>query len=139
MTDYRLVWLRDRISKILGVQDHPETLETLISEQREAFISFLEAEVTKVDESEKCLFYIYRTFYDRLVEKEVVTIEKGKQFEFTFSPSSSYLPDFHSVNKDWPGRITISLSFPFHSSTNYDTTASWDWNIQREKRKKRKR
>lgn len=85
MADYRLVWLRDRISKILGVQDHPETLETLISEQKEAFINFLEAQVTNVDETEKCLFYIYRTFYDRLVEKEVVHIEKGKQGIYIFS------------------------------------------------------
>lgn len=79
MTDYRFVWLRDRISKILGVHDHPDALETLIKDHHDAFIAFLDAEIVDIKETEKCLLFIYRTFYDRLVEKEVVTIEKGER------------------------------------------------------------
>jgi hypothetical protein len=62
----------------LGVQDHPDALETLMKEHQEEFQAFLDDEVSDVSEMEKCLFYIYRTFYDRLVEREVVTIEKGE-------------------------------------------------------------
>lgn len=73
-----MVWMRDRISKAMGVQDHPDALETLMKERGDEFQAFLDEEVHDVDELEKCIFLIYRTFYDRLVEREVVTIEKGK-------------------------------------------------------------
>lgn len=77
MADFRMVWMRDRISKALGVQDHPEALETLMNERQDEFQAFLDDEVSDISEMEKCILYIYRTFYDRLVEREVVTIEKG--------------------------------------------------------------
>lgn len=70
--------MRDRISKVLGVQDHPEALEVLIKDRHEEFQAFLDDEINDISEMEKCILYIYRTFYDRLVEREVVTIEKGK-------------------------------------------------------------
>ena len=78
MADYRMMWLRDRVSKAMGVQDHPDALETLMKEHDEEFQAFLDEEIYEVDEMEKCIFHVYRTFYDRLVEKEVVTIEKGR-------------------------------------------------------------
>ncbi|KAG5670791.1 hypothetical protein PVAND_001030 [Polypedilum vanderplanki] len=76
MADYRIIWLRDRISKALGVQDHPETIEELFREHSEKFQNYLDEEISSVDEMEKCAIYIYRTFYDKLVEREVLTIEK---------------------------------------------------------------
>jgi hypothetical protein len=78
MADYRMVWLRDRISKAMGVQDTPDALENLMKKHDDEFQAFLDDDVHDVDELEKCIFHIYRTFYDRLVEREVVTIEKGK-------------------------------------------------------------
>lgn len=78
MADYRMVWVRDRISKALGVQDHPEALETLMKENQDEFQAFLDDEVNDISGMEKCVLYIFRTFYDRLVEREVVTIEKGE-------------------------------------------------------------
>lgn len=78
MADYRMVWMRDRISKALGVQDHPEALETLMKERQDEFQAFLDDQVSDISEVEKCILYIFRTFYDRLVEREVVTIEKGE-------------------------------------------------------------
>lgn len=78
MGDYRVVWLRDRISKALGVQEHPETLEVLFKDHYEQFQAFFDEEIKDVREIEKCILYIYRTFYDKLVEKEVLTIEKGE-------------------------------------------------------------
>jgi predicted AAA+ superfamily ATPase len=78
MTDYRFVWLRDRISKALGVQEYPETIEELFKEHYEKFQLYLDDEVHNVDEMDKCVLYIYRTFYDKLVEREVLTIEKGR-------------------------------------------------------------
>lgn len=73
-----MIWLRDRITKVLGVQDHPEALENLMKDHQDEFQTYLDDEVQDVTEIEKCIFYVYRTFYDRLVEREVVTIEKGK-------------------------------------------------------------
>lgn len=78
MADYRMIWLRDRVSKALGVQDHPEALETLMKEHQDQFQAYLDDEVNDISDMEKCILCIYRTFYDRLVEREVVTIEKGE-------------------------------------------------------------
>lgn len=75
-----MVWMRDRISKAMGVQDHPDALEALMKEHGDEFQAFLDEEIHDVDELEKCIFHIYRSFYDRLVEREVVTIEKGKLY-----------------------------------------------------------
>lgn len=108
MTDYRVVWLRDRISKLLGVEDHPETVEELFREYYDKFYNFLEDEINNIDETEKCILYIYRTFYDKLVEREVLTIEKGKIYEL------SMLDHVKNIN-----------FVPFISSTkNYDTTTT---------------
>lgn len=82
MADYRMDWMRDRITKILGVQNHPEALEALIKENHEELQAFLDAEITDISDVGKCILYIYRTFYDRLVEREVVTIEKGERQPF---------------------------------------------------------
>lgn len=82
MADFRVVWLRDRISKLLGVEEHPETVEELFRENYDKFINFLEDEIDNIDEMQKCILYIYRTFYDKLVEREVLTIEKGNIYEF---------------------------------------------------------
>jgi hypothetical protein len=85
MSDYRVIWLRDRISKALGVQEHPETIEELFREHFERFQTFLDEEVHDVDEMENCILYIYRTFYDKLVEREVLSIEKGEtQMKYDF-------------------------------------------------------
>lgn len=81
MADFRIVWMRDRITKALGVQNHPEAIETLMKDHQDEFQAFMDDEVSDVGEMKKCLLFIYRTFYDRLVEREVVTIEKGKFVE----------------------------------------------------------
>jgi hypothetical protein len=108
MTDYRVVWLRDRISKLLGVEEHPETVEELFREHYDKFYNFLEDEINNIDEMEKCILYIYRTFYDKLVEREVLTIEKGKIYKL------SMLDHVKNIN-----------FVPFISSTkNYDTTTT---------------
>jgi hypothetical protein len=78
MADYRMIWMRDRISKTLGVQNHPEALESLFKEHHDEFQAFLDDEISDISDMGKCILYIYRTFYDRLVEREVVTIEKGE-------------------------------------------------------------
>lgn len=80
MSDYRVAWLRDRILKTLGVQDHPETIEVLFKDYYEEFLTYLDEPILDIREMEKCILYVYRTFYDKLVEREVLTIEKGKKF-----------------------------------------------------------
>lgn len=62
----------------MGVQEHGEALEDLMKEHQDEFQTFLDEQVDDIGEMEKCIFYIYRTFYDRLVEKEVVNFEKGE-------------------------------------------------------------
>lgn len=124
MADYRMDWMRDRITKILGVQNHPEALEALIKENHEELQAFLDAEITDISDMGKCILYIYRTFYDRLVEREVVTIEKGEHQPFSPWSSNNLVPSI--VNR--------------YSSQNHDATAARsDRSSQGEERQEGKR
>lgn len=78
MTDFRVVWMRDRISKALGVQEHPETIEVLFKDHYDKFQAYFDEAIINIREIDKCILFVYRTFFDKLVEREVLTIEKGK-------------------------------------------------------------
>jgi hypothetical protein len=130
MADYRMVWMRDRISKVLGVQDHPEALEVLVKEHHDEFQAFLDDEISDIGEMEKCILYIYRTFYDRLVEREVVTIEKGG-FAVIAVPMSMNVCEISMTNdsSSLSGRRTkekvhLPACLSCFSSQNYDTTTT---------------
>lgn len=107
MVDYRIDWLRDRISKALGVY-HQDVLDTLINDHHEQFQAFMDDDVKNINELEKCVFFIYRTFYDRLVEREVVNIEKGKAYLFAFE-HSLFISHNQFLNKFDPQSFILSL------------------------------
>lgn len=76
--DLRMEWFVDRLSKVLGVQKNPEALDMLLKENITDIQAFFDRDINEVNDMEKCILFVYRTFYDRLVEKEVVSIEKGE-------------------------------------------------------------
>lgn len=78
MVDYRIDWLRDRIAKILGVSQNQDVLDKLINDHGDAFQVFFDQDIDGLGTLEEFVFYIYRTFYDKLVEREVITLKKGK-------------------------------------------------------------
>ncbi len=124
MSDYRVAWLHDRISKALGVQEHPESVE-VFKEYHEKFQEYLDEPILDVCHMEKCIFYVYRTFYDKLVEREVLTIEKGKGKVKDLSANMSEITYCHHL---------------YDSSSNYDsTTASYNRCLKREERQEGKR
>lgn len=110
-----MVWVRDRISKALGVNDHPEALETLMKEHQEEFQAFLDDEVSDISGMEKCVLYIYRTFYDRLVEREVVTIEKGELFNTWATPKAYKRPKHKNAE----------IIFILHSFVSFQFQGLW--------------
>uniref|UniRef100_A0A1A9ZFQ5 Dynein heavy chain tail domain-containing protein n=1 Tax=Glossina pallidipes TaxID=7398 RepID=A0A1A9ZFQ5_GLOPL len=75
MDDNRILWLKCSISNLLGVYE-PETVHNAVLRHKEDFNAFLESKYTKNKDINKVLVYIWRTFYDKLVEEEITVLEE---------------------------------------------------------------
>lgn len=62
---------------MLGVYE-PEYVNAAIFENLCDFKSFLDDKYTKNDDINKIILYVWRTFYDKLVEEEITVLEEGK-------------------------------------------------------------
>lgn len=78
--DFRREWLKEKVCHSLGL-DGDRYFDEMVAagedELDDQLSTFLEDDI-KEEESEKKLFYIYRTAYDRLVDKEILVPEVGK-------------------------------------------------------------
>lgn len=81
--DCRFIWLSECISTVLGIFDRKYS-DTLIDEHLEEFKSFFNDDVIDFSENSKQLLFIWRTFYDKLVEETITVLEEGKKC-FVFS------------------------------------------------------
>ncbi|KAI9581295.1 hypothetical protein GQX74_011231 [Glossina fuscipes] len=79
MDDNRILWLKCSISNLLGVYE-PETVNGAVFRHKDDFNTFLESKYTKNKDINKVLVYIWRTFYDKLVEEEITVLEEEEQF-----------------------------------------------------------
>ncbi|XP_061396381.1 uncharacterized protein LOC133332012 [Musca vetustissima] len=77
MDDNRILWLKCTISNVLGVFE-PEFVNAVIYDNMNDFKSFLEDKYTKNEDINKVVLYMWRTFYDKLVEEEITVLEEGK-------------------------------------------------------------
>lgn len=79
MTDYRRVWIAERSCAYLGM-DTTDIFNDMFQfddeDLEEQFSSFYEDDLTKTDFIKRCM-YIYRTPYERLIEKEILVPEIG--------------------------------------------------------------
>ncbi|CAD6994108.1 unnamed protein product [Ceratitis capitata] len=73
--DNRLLWLRYVISNMLGVDD-AECVNALIENHIEDFTHFLDDKCMKNFDIKSVLLTIWRTYYDKLVEKEITVLEE---------------------------------------------------------------
>lgn len=76
--DARFVWLRQKLSHFFGVSDY-ERIDILLNDNFEAITEFFDAEITGTWNIENRAIFIYRTFYNRLVETEITVLEEGMQ------------------------------------------------------------
>lgn len=77
MEDNRILWLKCTIANMLGVYE-PEYVNAAIYENLYDFKSFLNDKYTKNEDINKMILYVWRTFYDKLVEEEITVLEEGK-------------------------------------------------------------
>ena len=62
---------------MLGVYE-PEYVNSVIYENLKDFKSFLDDKYTKNEDINKIILYVWRTFYDKLVEEEITVLEEGE-------------------------------------------------------------
>lgn len=75
--DFRCRWLRDTITNLLGICDR-KFADTLIKEHNEQIKCFLNDNISEYNDSDKQLLFVWRTFYDKLVEETIIVLEEGK-------------------------------------------------------------
>lgn len=74
--DFRAIWIRDRLCKILGVFE-PRYIDTVLNELYDELVAFLDDAVTDQRDDHKRILFAYRTFYERLIEEKVTAFEPG--------------------------------------------------------------
>lgn len=74
--DFRYRWLSEIISNALGIFD-TSFAERLISEHNDLVDAFFNDDIH--DESDACkqILFVWRTFYDKLVEESITVLEEG--------------------------------------------------------------
>ncbi|XP_055533348.1 dynein axonemal heavy chain 10 [Wyeomyia smithii] len=98
--DYRFRWVRDHLCRFLGVRE-PRYIETVLSEFVDEISAFFDENITDQRNDHRRVFFAYRTFYDRLVEKAVVAMEPA-------SAAANVEPEL--VQKEKKGRKTKGLA-----------------------------
>lgn len=92
MSDYRREWIAERACAYLGMETTDifnDMFQFGDEDMEDQFVSFYEDDLTKADFEKRCM-YIYRTPYERLIEKEILVPEIGKFF-FNIRFSSSFI------------------------------------------------
>lgn len=92
--DPRIVWLKTIIANQLGVFK-PVYVNTLIAKNKDAVDQFLNKRYERQAHLDRVIMYVWRTFYDRLVEEEITVLEEVPR------PS---LPDKKDKKKKGKGR-----------------------------------
>uniref|UniRef100_A0AAG5CS78 Uncharacterized protein n=1 Tax=Anopheles atroparvus TaxID=41427 RepID=A0AAG5CS78_ANOAO len=72
--DFRAIWIRDRLCKILGVFE-PRYIDTVLNELYDELVAFLDDAVIDQRDEHKRILFAYRTFYERLIEEKVTAFE----------------------------------------------------------------
>lgn len=77
--DYRLLWIREKVLTFMN-EDDPLLFHELLERdgQRvdELLNSYLDEDLFGVQDLEKKVFFIYKTYYDKIVEEEILVAEE---------------------------------------------------------------
>lgn len=88
--DFRLDWLRDRLTKMMAVDDE-KYAATLIEENRTELSAFLEDPIDGYADIGKQVLFFWRTWYDRVVEETVIELEEGALPEYDIVSNTTNL------------------------------------------------
>lgn len=75
--DNRYRWFTGTISNVLGIYDTKYAVD-LIDEHPEQLKAFFDDAVTKNADIDKQIIFLWRTYYDKLVEETVTVLEEGQ-------------------------------------------------------------
>lgn len=76
LKDNRYKWLIETISNILGIYDTKYAIE-LIENNPNEFHSFLNDEIQESNDIHKQIIFLWRTFYDKMIEETITVLEEG--------------------------------------------------------------
>ncbi|XP_034488413.1 uncharacterized protein LOC117792391 [Drosophila innubila] len=71
----RITWIKTIIANQLGVFD-PKHVNALVAKNRQAVEDFLNKRYERQAHLDRVIMYVWRTFYDRLVEEEITVLEE---------------------------------------------------------------
>lgn len=74
--DFRFRWLSETISNALGIFDTSHA-DQLITEHSDLVDSFFNDEIYERADNRKQILFVWRTFYDKLVEESITVLEEG--------------------------------------------------------------
>lgn len=78
-TDFRYRWLSETISNVLGIFDTKYS-DALFDEHGECIKSFFDDEINEFSHINRQILFLWRTFYDKMVEETITVLEEGKRF-----------------------------------------------------------
>lgn len=74
--DFRYRWLSETISNALGIFD-TSFAEQLIAEHSDLVDAFFNDDIYEESDARKQILFVWRTFYDKLVEESITVLEEG--------------------------------------------------------------
>lgn len=74
--DFRYRWLSEVISNTLGIFD-TIFADQLITEHNDLVDSFFNDDIYEKADNHKQILFVWRTFYDKLVEESITVLEEG--------------------------------------------------------------
>lgn len=75
--NYRHRWLSETISNLFGIADR-KFADALITEHNDKINKFFNDEINEFADYNERLLFIWRTFYDKLVEETITVLDAGK-------------------------------------------------------------
>lgn len=75
--DLRYRWLCETLSNALGIFD-TSFAEQLIAEHSDLVGEFFNDDINELADAQKQIMFVWRTFYDKLVEESVTVLEEGE-------------------------------------------------------------
>lgn len=80
-SDCRYRWLSETISNLLGISDR-KFADALLIEHNDQINGFFNENIDEFSESNNRLLFVWRTFYDKLVEEAITVLEEGELMAF---------------------------------------------------------
>jgi len=80
-TDYRLDWVKERALAFLDETDE-ELFDEMMSRNdgdlEDRLLSYLDDDIAGAHDTERKLFFVYKTYFDKVIEEEIVVPEEGE-------------------------------------------------------------